>query len=127
MIGLDENISAEHRQRLASWRIRARQIGPDLGRAGMTDENILPLLHELKSVTFFTRDIHYYRRHLCHANYCLVYLDVDNKLTAETLRRFLRHDAFRTWAKRRGKVVRVCLSSMRFWRLHAEREEVAPW
>jgi hypothetical protein len=124
---LDENIDDGEWQRLRRWRIRARKIGAGLGRKGMTDEDIIPLLHHLKSVTLLTYDAGYYKRHLCHARYCLVYLDMDEELTADTIRRFLRHPAFRTWARRRGKVIWVRYSGMRVWQLRAEAEESVAW
>jgi hypothetical protein len=73
---LDENIVEGQRELLAYWRIRVRQIGVELGRLSMTDEEIIPLLHGLRSVTFFTRDRDYYQRRWCHASYCLVYLSI---------------------------------------------------
>ena len=66
---LDENVPDSQRQLLRSWRIRVRQIGYEVGRQGMGDEEIIPLLHRLGSVTFFTRDLGFYDRHLtclCH-------------------------------------------------------------
>jgi hypothetical protein len=53
---LDENIIASQRQRLRSWRIPVRQIGVDIARKGLQDEEILPFLHHLHRPTFFTRD-----------------------------------------------------------------------
>ena len=43
MIVLDENIPEDQRLLLRSWRIRAYQIGRDVGRAGIKDEQIIPL------------------------------------------------------------------------------------
>jgi hypothetical protein len=43
---LDENIPESQRQLLRSWRIRIRQIGDEVGRKGMKDEAIIPLLHQ---------------------------------------------------------------------------------
>ena len=54
---LDENIPESQRQLLRSWRIRTQQIGHELGRRGMKDEEIIPLLHQLRRPTFFTRDL----------------------------------------------------------------------
>jgi hypothetical protein len=73
---LDENILNDQRQLLKMWRIMAYQIGDDIGRKGMQDEEIIPLLHQLNRPTFFTRDSDFYHRPLCHSRYCLVYLDV---------------------------------------------------
>jgi len=44
---LDENIIASQRQRLRSWRIPVRQIGVDIARKGLQDEEILPFFHHL--------------------------------------------------------------------------------
>ena len=73
---LDENIIASQRQRLRSWRIPVRQIGVDIARKGLQDEEILPFLHHLRRPTFFTRDRGFYRREVCHRQYSLVCLEV---------------------------------------------------
>ena len=72
---LDENIIDSQRQRLRHWRIAMRHMCYDVGRQGMKDQEILTLLHRLRRPTFFTRDEDFYARHLCHARYCLVYLE----------------------------------------------------
>ncbi len=59
---LDENVPESQRQLLRSWRIRVPQIGDDVGREGMKDEAIIPLLHRIRGVTFFTRDLGFYSR-----------------------------------------------------------------
>ena len=64
---LDENIPEDQRQLLRSWRVPARQIGFEVGRPGMQDGEILPLLHRLGKSTFFTRDLGFYSPHLRHA------------------------------------------------------------
>jgi hypothetical protein len=84
-------------------------------------------LHRLKSVTFFTGDVDYYRRDRRHPAYCLVYLNIDPKDTVEVIRRFLRHPSFRTWAQRKGSVIRVNLDGLRVWRRKAPRAEDIPW
>ena len=73
---LDENISANQAALLASWRIRSKQIGVHVGRSGMADDSIIPLLVRQTSPTFFTRDKGFYDLRRCHARYCLVFLDV---------------------------------------------------
>ncbi len=58
---LDEDISAPTCERLRAYKIHFRQIGVSIGRAGMKDrEDIIPLLHRLKSPTFFTLDHGFY-------------------------------------------------------------------
>ena len=98
MFVLDENVPEPQRAFLEAWHIRVRQIGVELVRKGTLDENVIPVLHQLRGVTFFTRDQDYYRRDLCHPRYSLVFLEVRPKDFADTIRRFLRHRAFRTWA-----------------------------
>jgi len=124
---LDENIVEDQRQLLRTWRIRVRQIGVDVGRQGMTDQEIIPLLQELGRVTFFTRDMGFYRRELCHRAYCLVYMATRQSEVASLVRRFLRHPIFDTRAKRMGRVVQVSHSGIRVWRLRAEVELAVGW
>lgn len=97
---LDENILATQRQLLRSWRIRVRQIGYDIGRKGMSDDEIISFLHRQRHPTFFTRDLGFYERDLCHSGYCLVSLAVEKNEAAVFVRRVLRHPEFDTKAKR---------------------------
>lgn len=124
---LDENIPDNQRHILRNWRIRVRQIGHEVGRQGMADEEIIPLLHQLGPVTFFTRDDDFYHRHLCHNRYCLVCLAVGQYEVASFIRRFLRHPMFNTNAKRMGKVIRVSHVGMRMWQLHVAEAEELMW
>lgn len=124
---LDENIIVEQRQLLRSWRLQVRQIGREIGRPGMTDQEIIPLLHRLGRVTFFTRDQGFYRRELCHSTYSLVHLAVGESDVAGFVRRFLRHPLFNTRAKRMGRVIRVSRAGIRAWRLYVEMEQVVGW
>jgi len=124
---LDENIPDSQRQLLRSWRIRVRQIGHEDGRQGMKDEEIIPFLHGLRSATFFTRDLGFYHRNLCHDSYCLVCLAVGQYEVASFARRFLRHPAFNTRARRMGTVIRASHAGMRIWKLHAEKQEEIGW
>jgi len=84
-----------------------RQIGHDEGQFGMTDTEILPLLHRLSRVTFFTHDRDFSGPGQCHPGYCLVWLAVKQDLLAEYARRLLRHSKFNATAKRLGKVLTV--------------------
>ena len=93
---LDENIREDQRGLLQSWEIPVRQIGVDVGRKGMKDNEIIPFLHELRDTTFFTRDLDFYNRNLCHARYCLVCLAVEKDEVAVFVRRFLRHSSCRS-------------------------------
>jgi len=84
---LDENIIKDQRQLLRSWRISVRQIGYNIGRRGMQDEEIIPFLLRLRRPTFFTRDLGFYQRSLCHRQYCLVCLAVEKYEAAIFIRR----------------------------------------
>jgi hypothetical protein len=128
MIVLDENISEDQCELLRRWRIRCRQIGQDVGRAGMKDEqHVVPLLHKLNRPTFFTRDLGFFDETRRHANYALICLAVSQKETAAFVRRFLRHPAFNTKAKRLGAIVMVSHAGLRVWRLNADEEEHVDW
>ena len=124
---LDENVLKNQRQILQSWRISIRQIGYDVGRKGMKDDEIIPFLHSLSRPTFFTRDLGFYDRNLCHAGYCLVCMAVGKYEAATFVRRLLRHPEFNTQAKRTGTVIRVSRAGLRVWRLHAEQEIALAW
>lgn len=124
---LDENIIDNQRRLLSSWRIPVRQIGYEIGRKGMKDREIIPFLLPLNQPTFFTRDDDFYQRYLFHAGYCLVYLDVRKEEVATFVRRVLRHTAFRTKARRMGKVIRASHGGLAVWSLHAEKEELLDW
>ena len=124
---LDENIIESQCILLRSWRISFRQIGVHLGRQGVKDKEILPLLHKLRRPTFFTRDQDFYGRYLCHAKYCLVNLAVRKDEAASFIRRLLRHREFGTEAKRMGSVIRVSHVGLSVWRLHAESSVHYDW
>jgi hypothetical protein len=124
---LDENIGSDQRELLQRWRVRVRHIGHDLGQPGIQDSDIVPLLLTLPRPTLFTRDTDFFRRSLCHAPYSIVVLNVRELDTAHSVRRFLRHPAFKAQAKRMGKIALVGYSGIRFWRLHAMQEELVSW
>lgn len=117
---LDENIIESQCQLLRSWRIPFRQIGFNIGREGMKDREIIPLLHQMRRPTFFTRDGDFYNRNLCHANYCLVYLAVRKDEVAVFIRRLIKHNEFDTVSKRMGTVIRVSHVGLSVWLLHKE-------
>jgi hypothetical protein len=124
---LDENIPANQRLLLERWGVAVRQVGFNLGRPGMQDDEIIPLLLQQRRPTFFTRDGDFHDRRLCHADYCLVYLAVDKHEVAAFVRRLLRHPACRTQAQRMGSVMRVSSAGLSIWRLRASRELVLAW
>lgn len=63
---LDENVREDQRGLLQRWGIPVHQLGVDVGRKGMKDEEIIPFLHTLRNTTFFTRDMGFYDSKLCH-------------------------------------------------------------
>jgi len=124
---LDENIPKNQRQLLERWRIHVRQIGVNVGRPGMQDDEIIPLLQRLSRPTFFTRDGDFYERRLCHARYSLVYMAVEKYEVAIFVRRLLHHPEFDTQAKRMGAVIRVSAAGLSLWRSHVENEVHFDW
>jgi hypothetical protein len=124
---LDEQILENQRQLLRSWRIPVRQIGYDIGRKGLKDKEIIPLLMQFRKPTFFTLDFDFFESRLCHMKYAIVCMDVSKHETAVYIRRLLHHPDFDSVAKRMGMVIR--LSSMRigFWKLHADKETFIDW
>jgi len=124
---LDENVREDQRGLLQSWGIPVHQIGVDVGRKGMKDNEIIPLLHKLRDTTFFTRDLGFYNRNLCHAQYCLVCLAVEKDEVAVFVRRFLRHSEFDEKAKRMGAVIRASHAGLSIWRRNAPKEVDINW
>jgi hypothetical protein len=127
VIVLDENFGRAQRDQLRRWRVRFRHIGTDVGRQGIADAQIVPLLHDLTHPTLLTWDRHFYDRDLRHPAYCIAFLDVRLSELARFARRFLRHPEFRSDAQRRGAVVHVGYEGIRAWRLRAETEERIGW
>ena len=124
---LDENIPEDQRQLLRSWRIRACQIGQDVGRQGMKDEQqVIPLLLRLRRPTFLTRDQGFFSNAFCHSKYCLVCLAIEADEAASFIRRTLRHSSFGTQAKRMGSVLLVRQIGIRVLHGH-QKEELVGW
>ena len=94
MILIDHNIPAQQVALLRQAHLRPQQIGRDIGRPEWQDyEEILRYLHRLKAPTFFTRDEDFFRRRLCHQNYCLVFvtgLEAAQVRNEEAVNRHLR-------------------------------------
>jgi len=127
MIVLDENFPESQRQLLRGWRFRIHQVGYEVGRKGLKDPEIIPLLFQLRSPTLFTLDSDFYKSKLCHLRYCLVYVDVGQYEAATFIRRFLNHSEYKTKNKRKGRVIRISHTGISAWRLHAEEEAFFSW
>jgi hypothetical protein len=127
MLVLDENLPAGQLRLLRSWRIRFRQVGVDVAASGSDDAALLPVFHHLPQPTFFSLDNDFYRPDWAHGRYSLVWLDVRRTQAAEFIRRFLRHPAFDTQAKRMGTVVRVHAGGVSCWRVSRRIQDSLPW
>jgi hypothetical protein len=127
MIVVDENIVEPQRALLRRWRIKFRQVEFDLGRAGMGDDEIVPLLCRIGNVTFFTRDAHFFDPRLRHSKCCFVWLDVDRRETAFYIRRFLRHPQFKIRNSRLGAIARVAHAGVFVWPVKATKMNFIPW
>lgn len=93
----------------------------------MKDDEIIPLLHQLRRPTFFTADLDFYRYRLRHARYCLVYLEVEEDQTAIFIRSVLCYPQFDTEAKRMGNIIRASHTGLMVWHLHAEGAIELSW
>ncbi len=124
---LDEQILESQRQLLRSWRIPVQQIGHDIGRKGLKDKEIIPLLFQLRKPTFFTLDFDFFDYRLRHPRYAIVCMDIRKHESALYLRRLLRHPEFETVAKRMGSVIRLSSMGIWVWKLHSEKEVYIDW
>lgn len=128
MITLDHNIPEGQAEQLCRWRVHFRQIGFEVGRPEWDDQQeFLRYLHATKQVTFFTRDLGFFRSRLCHPNYCLVVLTVPVLETARYIRKVLRHLDFRSRAKRHGKVIKVSTNRITLWELGRQPQRTSRW
>ena len=127
MIVLDENVFESQRVELRSRRAHLCQIGYDVGRKGMQDDQIITLLPTLRRPSFFSRDRDFFTKTLCRGDYCLIYLDVGPLAVARFIRQLLRHSEFKTWSQRRGCVARVAASGISVWRVRAARVARYDW
>jgi hypothetical protein len=124
---LDENFPEDQLPRLVEWRIPFRRIGIGVARLGIKDPDIIPILHRLGSVTFFTHDKGFFDRTMCHRAYCLVWLEVRADDAAWFLRLFLKHSLFNASAKRLSIVARVHHDGIDFFRLNQPGIQRARW
>ena len=127
MIVLDENVFESQRLELMGRYAGLCQIGVDVGRKGMQDDEIITLLRRLRHPSFFSRDPDFFKKSLSSDHYCLAFLDVRPLEVAHYTRSLLRHPAFKTWSQRRGCVVRVAPSGISVWRAHAARLARYDW
>ena len=127
MIVLDENVFESQRLQLRARRVHLCQIGIEIGRKGMQDDEIITLLRTLRRPSFFSRDRDFFKKTLCSDNYCSAFLDVAPLDVAQYVRRVLRHPEFKTWSQRIGRVARIARSGIWLWRARALRVARYPW
>jgi hypothetical protein len=124
---LDENLPEPQCEHLREKRIAFRKIGPDIARKGLTDREIVALLHELDRPTFFTLDKDFFRRRLCHARYCLIHLNIVRNKVAAYVRRVLKHPQLKTRAKRMGLVLSASPDGLVGWRVSQQALVQLTW
>jgi hypothetical protein len=124
---LDENIVVAQREMLRRWNVRFSRIGEEFGRAGMGDDEIVPLLHYIGNVTFFTGDGDFFDPRLRHPKCCFVWLHVATQDIAAFILRFLKHPKMKTRKQRLGKVIRVAPVGLFVWAPKAARSTFIPW
>jgi hypothetical protein len=124
---LDENILDGQRLLLEAFRVATKQIGVDVGRKGMKDDEIIVILRRHRNLTFFTRDAGFFLPGLRHPRYCLVVMSVGQTEVATFVRRFLRNPDFDTQVKRMGMVVRVSHAGLAVWRPRSQTEIHTVW
>ena len=127
MLILDELVTEDQRQMLLQNKIRVRQIGHELGTLGMSDKNIIRLLHQLTFPTFFTRDLGFYTPKLQHPEYCLVILQVNRSEVYQHISKFLQIDKFSTNNKRMGTVVLVSTRNVKYYDSRTSEESELNW
>ena len=100
----------------------------EIGLPSWDDEQeILRYLHHSKQVTFFTRDLGFFRYRLCHKNYCLVVIEMAEVDAASSILRFLRHPAFKTKSQRCGKVIKRLPHRIAWWEYTNRRHQNLIW
>ena len=124
MIVLDENIVDGQRLRLEGWNLTARQVGLDVGRKGLEDEEIVVLLRRLRQPTFFTRDLGFYTPELRHQHYAIV-VCCCGAVRAGGICPPL--PAFDTHANRAGKIMRIASNGIAWWQLRRQQEAFVAW
>ena len=75
MIVLDDNVLAGQRAALEARRIHLCQIGHHIARKGLLDDGVITLLQTLRRPTFITYDYQFFKRSLCHEQYCIVWIE----------------------------------------------------
>jgi hypothetical protein len=112
---LDEQISLPEVLPLIQKWITVQYLPALRPRQQVLDQRVPAILLTLKQPTLVTIDRDFWRRHLCHPNYCILYFALRNeeqRLIPDLLRALLRRPEFNTRAKRMGKVVRISTTTL---------------
>ncbi|MBC8228387.1 hypothetical protein H8E77_02420 [bacterium] len=127
-ITVDENMPRRFTLMLRTW-VSVGQIGHEVGRQSMQDDEIIPrLLLEVKRTTFLTEDRRIYRRERPHPGYCLVIVpELSVSEIAALVRRLFRIPGFHTIAERMGKIVRITQEYIHWKELHQPGEQRQRW
>ena len=104
-----------------------RQVGREVAWLGIGDSEIIPLLHRVRRVTFFTLDRDFFQQQLCHPAYCLVWLDVRADDASHFVRQFMRHPSFANQQVRLGAVARAHAGGIDFWRKNLAAPRRVAW
>jgi hypothetical protein len=127
MIILDEQTHRKEYEALKHSYSAVHRIGVDIGYTGMSDAQIINLLHSLQYPTFFTYDSDFYKPRLRHNRYCLVFLDVNPLEIAKYARKVLRYPEFNTRAKRMGYLIRASPEGLTVWPPNAQQSLDIKW
>ncbi len=118
---LDENITKDQKDLLEKWHYHVKQIGIDIKSKGIKDEQIITFLQQVNGVLFLTRDNDFFKKELCHTNYCIVYLDVEKFEVAYHIRKFLKHSSFNNSKKRLGKIIKVNQTVIQYYLINSDK------
>jgi hypothetical protein len=125
VILLDENIVEEQRAKVRAWKTSTRQLGYEIGRKGLKDYEVIPILQRIRNATFLTSDR--YKPNLWHKKYCLVWFDVHPEQFAVYARMFLSHKYFKVQRNRMGTIIRVQAIGMNVIAGKNIAERFVPW
>ena len=127
MIVLDHNIPEDEAEKLRHRRVHFRQIGFEVGRPEWDDQQeILRFLHKAKQITFFTRDMGFFRAPLRHGNYCLVALTVPVLETAQYFQ-VAAPSSFQHQGQTKWKSHKSLNTENNSWEMGRQRQIISYW
>ena len=114
---------------LSKW-ITARRLQTLRPGELILDDRVPEILGTLKQPTFVTIDEHFWQRHLCNPDYCILYFSLrgdQQEQLPSLLRELLRRPEFRTRAARMGKVARVSAAAIDYWQFQSHESRRIEW